>query len=1186
MDRKAVSGRKAAIDHSELDSEILRHKEEVVISGKIAFPSSKVWMDISEKIKNRVSPKGIYTYVQKNRHCIWSQLGLSVVTQESMEDLHENYTENEPEEDSVDSDTSKDSEDEVFNSEAAEVLKFNIQLSSEEWVQIAPSVTSYARKEKRRDYLVLRKRTWTHVFNSRIWNASRLSCCFSFKRCKVNRDGKNYVTIYGKCTDCNSVLKGIINEKPKKNRNVSMECIVSGNFLKIHTIPKKRHLSGSVRKEAIRKMCQEKMSATLFRSIESSSCMDLEDVEPSHIPNLSVLRTAKSQALEKHRQNSDPIIAISIEKHNPPYQGVIHDIGYDRFYVHYWSTAQLHVYRAFCERESHPKVCLDATGGLVRKIKRVTGKKSKHIFLYQVVISDKNIKKQFSVSQMLSERQDTVSIQHWLNQWIQSGATSPKEAVIDMSHAMIGATIRAFTQFNNLDDYIIRCWDIVSTTNDEMQHELPSCFVRLDVAHIMKLVSRWKCLRDTRKRIKEFYMRGIAQIILSKDLETCKSLLRALLIVAFSEYDGLDPVNKEMTACEEAKQKLKELYSSSQDTRVEQFVSDMVEENNTAEMVFDEDSKTGLQFQKMASNIVDEIKSNIAPQTDGHDNLQYLPDISLPIIKLFRMLPLWSGVMLPFFKYGSVPASSAAIESDFNILKNMIFSNHTLPIRLDDFLSTHINSLDGTMKLAAVPNVQVNDTNLVNQDDIGEQNLQHDMINTQDSCDEKVASKDYGSLNATETDINVTIVQNSCPACNMGHYPDPDGGHKCIICSVPVHALQECSFPASSSDEGYGQKRICQICFKKSETEKRKIQEHNKMENWRGLAITSKKRTYFQPDPKWQNIDLSQKNERKPLGVLKNGHCPKLKVVKCGKEILTLSNTCAADSLVQLLATTIVDSESFRYFVEKERKDIVLLELAHYIATKGIGNKVYTLRAKILRDIIEPIKLPQGIFHLNCHSNIGDLATKLMKAFPCATENSVCSSQYCPKKEMTTTIPVPIIQVKTSRESGVQCVEQLINEIRRIDEISECKKTFEKMSINVPNEEYTLDTSISAFPLCSGSRTSNTKLSDNLIVVQLMFSPYEKINSVDLYPNQLAVEVLHKVPLKEIPLNINIENNEFHLRGVVGFSLLGEANTLGHYIAYALRNDGKWEAYDDLYDKVELVSSKHKVVPHIIMYSI
>lgn len=149
MDRKAVSGRKAAIDHSELDSEILRHKEVVVIFGKIAFPSNKVWMDISEKIKNRVSPKGIYIYVQKNRHCIWSQLGLSVVTQESMEDLHENYMENEPEEDSV------DSEDEVFNSEVAEVLKFNIQLSSEEWVQITPSVTSYARKEKRRDYLVL-----------------------------------------------------------------------------------------------------------------------------------------------------------------------------------------------------------------------------------------------------------------------------------------------------------------------------------------------------------------------------------------------------------------------------------------------------------------------------------------------------------------------------------------------------------------------------------------------------------------------------------------------------------------------------------------------------------------------------------------------------------------------------------------------------------------------------------------------------------------------------------------------------------------------------------------------------------------------------------------------------------------------------------------------------------------------
>lgn len=125
------------------------------------------------------------------------------------------------------------------------------------------------------------------------------------------------------------------------------------------------------------------------------------------------------------------------------------------------------------------------------------------------------------------------------------------------------------------------------------------------------------------------------------------------------------------------------------------------------------------------------------------------------------------------------------------------------------------------------------------------------------------------------------------------------------------------------------------------------------------------------------------------------------------------------------MATAIMDSEAFRHFVQKEGKNSIILEMAYYVATKGISNKVYALRAKMLRSIIEPEKLPGRTLHLNCYSNIGNLATKLMKAFPCAIESSICSSQHCPKKEMTMAIPVPIIQVKTSREKGVQCMEQL-----------------------------------------------------------------------------------------------------------------------------------------------------------------
>ena len=246
----------------------------------------------------------------------------------------------------------------------------------------------------------------------------------------------------------------------------------------------------------------------------------------------------------------------------------------------------------------------------------------------------------------------------------------------------------------------------------------------------------------------------------------------------------------------------------------------MLEENSNIHIPQPENSETGLQFQKLASDIVEEIKKNIAPQNDGHDNLQYLPCIVHPIIRLFRMLPLWSGLMVPFFKYGSIPASSAAVETNFNILKNLIFSNTSLLIRLDDFLLTHIKSLDGTMKLASVPRFQ--SISLKNQDP-GKQNLQADTTHTQTDQNDEVLMREYGNLNTIEKKTSHSNFQTTCPCCSKGNYLDQNGSYKCFLCKIPAHALEGCSLPAPNSEKGYGQKRICQICSKNSETEKRRI---------------------------------------------------------------------------------------------------------------------------------------------------------------------------------------------------------------------------------------------------------------------------------------------------------------------------------------------------------------------------
>jgi hypothetical protein len=55
-----------------------------------------------------------------------------------------------------------------------------------------------------------------------------------------------------------------------------------------------------------------------------------------------------------------------------------------------------------------------------------------------------------------------------------------------------------------------------------------------------------------------------------------------------------------------------------------------------------------------------------------------------------KLLPLWSGIMVPFFGYVETISSTAAIKSSFNKLKNITFKHEALPTDLETFLETRV----------------------------------------------------------------------------------------------------------------------------------------------------------------------------------------------------------------------------------------------------------------------------------------------------------------------------------------------------------------------------------------------------------------------------------------------------------------------------------------------------------------
>lgn len=181
------------------------------------------------------------------------------------------------------------------------------------------------------------------------------------------------------------------------------------------------------------------------------------------------------------------MVALSKMKYLMQYENSIHDIGFDKTFVHFWSQLQLQIYRDYCKKEKIPTISFDATGGRVRKITRGINKHSGPIYLYEGVMNIEN--NNFTVVSMLSEQHDTMSISTWLKRWIRCGVKAPKIVICDQSLALMSALVQAFTEYQTLEKYFEICYRVVVLKKDV---DLPNCYLRNDVNHFIHLISLWK----------------------------------------------------------------------------------------------------------------------------------------------------------------------------------------------------------------------------------------------------------------------------------------------------------------------------------------------------------------------------------------------------------------------------------------------------------------------------------------------------------------------------------------------------------------------------------------------------------------------------------------------------------------------------------------------------------------------
>ncbi|CAI6371006.1 unnamed protein product [Macrosiphum euphorbiae] len=304
-----------------------------------------------------------------------------------------------------------------------------------------------------------------------------------------------------------------------------------------------------------------------------------------------------------------------------------------------------------------------------------------------------------------------------------------------------------------------------------------------------------------------------------------------IFTVALHETEGNNFYNQ-YTQCEIAKIYLKQRIAT-HTTDYDQIIIEMDNLNDNTNV-----REENVTINDIDNTIFDEIKciydlcvesANYESNSTGdRDNIQFCPKIAKHLLDFCKLIPCWSALMVPIFKYGNLTESSCTSESLFKDLKTVVFKHKQLPLRLDEFLKIHINCTLGSMNILADTNIQ------------------------------KKASKDE-ETNSAKRDINTIS--------------DEKNEYQPIYkFEVQNEAVQNVKEPILSKH--LPQKKIS---IDKS------YDDPTALENWKGLGhqVGKKKRkgTYLDKDPTILYYNDTSRTKSKVIGLLKNGNISDLKSI-------------------------------------------------------------------------------------------------------------------------------------------------------------------------------------------------------------------------------------------------------------------------------------------------------------------
>lgn len=410
------------------------------------------------------------------------------------------------------------------------------------------------------------------------------------------------------------------------------------------------------------------------------------------------------------------------------------------------------------------------------------------------------------------------------------------------------------------------------------------------------------------------------------------------------------------TPCERVKSQIFTLIKGGQHNP---FVDDILQDRASHGMHIDFSellSSNELCITQWLQDIDVEARIDVHGNDDGdRDNIMKCEPFAKHFLRLCKMLPIWGSISCTIFNAPRLTGSSAPSESWFKNLKQM--HRDQIPCSVDEFLKNDLKLTEAGVIEASRAYIRKknehdelrentqsqNNVTSLTPNPVQQNNTDEIENHSDDSHANDDASRDdvsIGSLEdpklASEKPKLADSKQKDCTACKNGDMPT--GMHKCIVCKSNVHILDGCSV-SIGNDEGSGEARKCMKCFAnenesieesraQSTSQSQTVCEMNYKDKWQKKKPRAKSSKYMGTVP---NFDLIEIHKKVKIGHLVNGSLSKTSY-KVGKISICLENTCAVDSIIQLIAVSYAYNSTYRSFVDNNSDQI--FEIAKLMAIK------------------------------------------------------------------------------------------------------------------------------------------------------------------------------------------------------------------------------------------------------------